>query len=91
MRNLLKRLWIEEQAENMPEYALLLFLIAFTAVSAMTGVATKVNNICSSASTHLAVARNKPSMPSGAFSITAGEPINWQSKTQVDKDLKPAS
>ena len=54
MTQFLMRLWSEQEAQNLPEFALLLFLVCLTAVSAMGGVATKVNSMYSSASTRVA-------------------------------------
>ena len=88
MRKFLRKLWTEEKAENMPEYALLLFLIAFTAVSAMSGVATTVSNICSSASTHMAVASH-PALVGGSMGYTIGTPANPESKP--NDNSKPES
>ena len=43
MKRILKTFWKEDKAENMPEYALLLFVVTLTAVSAMGSVATQLN------------------------------------------------
>jgi Flp pilus assembly pilin Flp len=91
MTQFLMRIWYEDEAQNMPEYALLLILVCMTSVTVMSVLATRVNNICSSASTHIAAASGKPAMPSGAFSITTENPVNGQSKSQVDKDLMSGS
>ncbi|HXH50400.1 MAG TPA: hypothetical protein VNM47_13745 [Terriglobia bacterium] len=91
MTQFLKRIWYEDEAQNLPEYALLLILVCMTAVTAMNGLATRVNKICSSASTQMAVASSKPAVMNGAFSITTESPVNWQSKSEANKDLKPAS
>ncbi|TAM78699.1 MAG: hypothetical protein EPN47_20130 [Acidobacteria bacterium] len=75
MKKSLKTLWKEEKAEGMPEYALLLFLVSLTVVSAMNGVAKRVNNICLSASIHMTAVRN-PALVGGAMSYTSETPAN---------------
>lgn len=49
MAQLLNRLWVEDQAEGLFEYALLLLLISMTAVSTMGGLASTVSNYYSGA------------------------------------------
>jgi Flp pilus assembly pilin Flp len=88
MRKFLRKLWTEEKAENMPEYALLLFLISLTAVSAMTGVASRVNSICSTASIHMTVASNR-ALVGGAMGYTVETPANPESKPKQNN--KPES
>jgi pilus assembly protein Flp/PilA len=44
MKNLLKRLWREDEGQDLTEYALLVVLIALFAVSAMKGLANAISN-----------------------------------------------
>jgi pilus assembly protein Flp/PilA len=53
MKNLLKRLWIEEEGQDLTEYALLLALIALGAITAMKTLAGTVNNVFTNAATNL--------------------------------------
>ena len=43
MKNLLKRLWQEEEGQDLIEYALLIALIALAAVVGMGSLATSIN------------------------------------------------
>jgi pilus assembly protein Flp/PilA len=43
MKNLLKRLWKEEEGQDLIEYALLVALVALAAVTGMQGLATAIN------------------------------------------------
>jgi pilus assembly protein Flp/PilA len=43
MKNLLKRLWKEEQGQDLIEYALLVALIALAAMIGMNTLATAIN------------------------------------------------
>ena len=42
--NLLKRLWKEEEGQDLVEYALLVVLLALAATVGMQGLATAINN-----------------------------------------------
>lgn len=53
MKNLLKRLWVEEEGQDLTEYALLLALIALGAITAMKTLAGTVNNVFTNAATNL--------------------------------------
>jgi pilus assembly protein Flp/PilA len=53
MNNLLKRLWQEEEGQDLTEYALLLVLLALAAVGSMSNVAKAINNVFSTAVTNL--------------------------------------
>lgn len=77
MTHFLMRLWSEEEAQNLPEFALLLFLVCLTAVSAMGGVASKVNSMYTDVSTHMVAAQN-PALTGGAGSFTSGAPDETQ-------------
>jgi pilus assembly protein Flp/PilA len=43
MKNLLRRLWREEEGQDLIEYALLVALVALAAVTGMQGLATAIN------------------------------------------------
>lgn len=49
MKNLLGRLWKDEQGQDLVEYALLVVLIALGAVSAMTNLASGISDAFSNA------------------------------------------
>jgi len=51
--NLLKRLWKEEEGQDLVEYALLVVLIALAAVVGMQGLATAINTTFAAAGTNL--------------------------------------
>ncbi|HET9180189.1 MAG TPA: hypothetical protein VFQ24_17675 [Terriglobia bacterium] len=88
MKRILKTIWTEDKAENIPEYALLLFLVTLTALSTMGGVATKVNKICFAASVHMTTASNSALM--GATTGYAGQaPANPDSDpAKVSQQVK---
>jgi pilus assembly protein Flp/PilA len=44
MKNFLRRLWQEEEGQDLVEYALLIALVALGAVVGMNTLATKINN-----------------------------------------------
>jgi len=53
MKNLLKRLWSEEEGQDLVEYALLLVLLSLAAIGALGGLATAINGVFSRAATNL--------------------------------------
>jgi pilus assembly protein Flp/PilA len=53
MRALLRRLWIEEEGQDLTEYALLLVLLVLAAVTSLTALATAINTVFQSVSTNL--------------------------------------
>lgn len=53
MTELLKRLWQEEEGQDLTEYALLLVLIALAAIAGMNTLATAINSVFSSAAGNL--------------------------------------
>ncbi len=55
MTELLKRLWHEEEGQDLTEYALLLVLIALAAIAGMNTLATAINKVFSNAATNLTV------------------------------------
>lgn len=80
MKRILKTFWKEDKAENMPEYALLLFVVTLTAVSAMGSVATQLNKICFAASLHMTMASN-PAL--------TGASTGYASETPANRDADP--
>jgi Flp pilus assembly pilin Flp len=87
LMQLLKRLWPEEEGQGLSEYALLLFLVSLTAVTAMGGLASRINTICSIASTHVSATTSSGSLTGGsagyASSATTGD--NSYTKGQSPK------
>ena len=53
MKNLLVRLWQEEEGQDLTEYALLVVLIALAAIAGMNALAGAINNVFSSAGANL--------------------------------------
>ena len=53
MKGLLKRLWWEEEGQDLVEYGLLIFLIALAAISSMNGLASAVSALFGSTATSL--------------------------------------
>lgn len=45
MKNLLMRLWKEQEGQDLTEYALLLVLLSLAAVGALGGLATAINTV----------------------------------------------
>jgi Flp pilus assembly pilin Flp len=43
MKNLLKRLWYEDEGQDLTEYALLLVLLTLAAVTTLNGLASAIN------------------------------------------------
>jgi pilus assembly protein Flp/PilA len=54
MKDLLKRLWQEEEGQDLTEYALLLALIALGAITAMKAIASTINGVFQNAASNLA-------------------------------------
>jgi len=53
MKNLLMRLWREEEGQDLTEYALLLVLLSLAAVTFLDDLATAINNVFSNAAANL--------------------------------------
>ncbi len=53
MKNLVARLWREEEGQDLTEYGLLLVLVALAAVASMQTLASAVSTVFGSASTNL--------------------------------------
>jgi pilus assembly protein Flp/PilA len=54
MKNFLLRLWKDEDGQDLTEYALLLVLLALAAVGSMSGLASAINGVFSTATQNLA-------------------------------------
>jgi pilus assembly protein Flp/PilA len=53
MKNMLKKLWQEEEGQDLVEYGLLVVLIALFAIAAMGKLGSAVSNVFSSAAGNL--------------------------------------
>jgi pilus assembly protein Flp/PilA len=53
MRGILKKLWVEEEGQDLTEYALLVVLLALAAVVGMNSLATAINGVFTSAGSNL--------------------------------------
>jgi pilus assembly protein Flp/PilA len=53
MKNLMIRLWKEEEGQDLTEYALLVVLIALVAITAITSLGKGVSNVFSNAAGNL--------------------------------------
>jgi pilus assembly protein Flp/PilA len=53
MKNVLARLWKEEEGQDLTEYALLLVLLSLAAVASLGTLATAINGVFSSAAANL--------------------------------------
>jgi pilus assembly protein Flp/PilA len=53
MKDLLRRLWKEEEGQDLTEYALLLVLVALSAIATMRKLASSLSNVFSSAASSL--------------------------------------
>jgi pilus assembly protein Flp/PilA len=53
MKNILKRLWQEEEGQDLVEYALLLVLIALAAIGSMRTVASAISTVFSNAAVNM--------------------------------------
>lgn len=56
MKRVLRRLWHEEEAQDLVEYALLVVLVALGAVGAMKSLASAISDAFSNASANLTTA-----------------------------------
>ncbi len=56
MKSLLRRLWFEEEGQDLTEYALLLVLLVLAAVTSLTALAGAINTVFQSVSTNLTTA-----------------------------------
>jgi pilus assembly protein Flp/PilA len=53
MKNLLLRLWKEEEGQDLTEYALLLVLLTLAAIGSLSTLATAVNGVFKNAAANL--------------------------------------
>jgi pilus assembly protein Flp/PilA len=53
MKNILLRLWKEEEGQDLVEYALLLVLLSLAAIASVGSLATAINGVFSQAATNL--------------------------------------
>jgi Flp pilus assembly pilin Flp len=53
MKAMLRRLWCEEEGQDLTEYALLLVLLVLAAVTSLNALATAINGVFQSVSTNL--------------------------------------
>jgi len=53
MKNLMKRLWKEEEGQDLVEYALLIVLIALVLVTSIKSLSSAISTVFASASTSL--------------------------------------
>ncbi|HTU33993.1 MAG TPA: hypothetical protein VMF66_09345 [Candidatus Acidoferrum sp.] len=60
MKNLLVRLWKEEEGQDLTEYALLLVGVAFLSISTIHSLAALINNMFGSAVNQLSSATTAP-------------------------------
>jgi len=56
MNAIVRRLWKEEEGQDLTEYALLMVLIALVAIASMKTLGTTVSNVFSNAATNLTTA-----------------------------------
>ena len=89
LMQLLKRLWPEEEGQGLSEYALLLFMVSLTAVTAMGGLASRINTICSIACTHVSATTSRGSL-TGNSTGYAGTSIAGDNSYTKDQSPKPS-
>lgn len=53
MKKNLKRLWVDQEGQDLTEYALLVVLVALAAVAGMQSLAGAINNVFLSAGTNM--------------------------------------
>jgi pilus assembly protein Flp/PilA len=53
MKNLLMKLWKDEDGQDLTEYALLLVLLTLAAIGSLSTLATAINGVFSKATTNL--------------------------------------
>ncbi len=56
MKDIFKRLWKEEKGQDLTEYALLLVLVALSAIVTMDTLSSAINNAFSKAASNLTTA-----------------------------------
>ena len=53
MTSMMKRLWKEEQGQDLTEYALLIVLVALVAIASMTTLGNSISDVFANATTNL--------------------------------------
>jgi Flp pilus assembly pilin Flp len=53
MVNLLSRLWVDEKGQDLTEYALLLVLVALSAIAGMSQIGSTISNVFTNAAANL--------------------------------------
>jgi Flp pilus assembly pilin Flp len=91
MIKFLKSLWVKQEGQNLPEFALLLVLICLTAVSAMGAVAVEVNSLYCNVSTHVTSASNPALTGGGSIGFEAGAPVQQQTESTDTTRRKPTN
>ena len=81
-----KRLWLEEEGQDLTEYALLLFLLCLISVMAMRGFASSVTNMYSQASGRVIAATTDRSSSASSFVSTGPTLIHADSPHQQASD-----
>jgi pilus assembly protein Flp/PilA len=53
MKNVLRRLWKEQEGQDLVEYGLLMVLVSLAAIAGMSGLASAINSAFGSAAANL--------------------------------------
>jgi pilus assembly protein Flp/PilA len=56
MASMMKRLWKEEQGQDLTEYALLVVLVALAAIASMNTIGTAISNVFANAAANMTTA-----------------------------------
>jgi Flp pilus assembly pilin Flp len=86
MTQFLKRLWLQQEAQSLAEFALLLFLISLIVVTAMGGLGSRITKAYSGASTHVVAATSHSGSLAGGL---LGYGTNTPSDPKDDHRPKP--
>lgn len=86
----LKRLWAEEEAQNLSEYALLLFLVSLTVVTALGSLASRLSTAYSSSSTRVEVASGHAPLSGATLGFGSQPQTNTQPPLRDNEDLNPS-
>ena len=82
MTQFLKRLWPEEEAQDLSEYALLLFLVSLTAITVIGRLGSKIAHVYSGASTQMTAATSRASLSGGSLAYSV------QTQTNIPRPAK---
>jgi len=66
MKQFLKRVWPEEEAQDLSEYALLLFLVSLTAITIIGNLTTTITKAYSGATTQVSATTNGATLSGGS-------------------------